>query len=486
MVIALQAADTTPWYAITATIAGYLVTLILIRSVLLTKKAQSSSTVAWILVILLIPLLGGVLFIIFGINRVDRRRRVKDAKDRSIRRQLPGISQYQILPSEVESEIARNVFRLANRVDRHLLTTGNDIRVITDTNQTLGLIEQAIGAARETIHLEYYIWQRDKTGVKLRDLVIRKAREGVRVRFLYDGIGSLYLNNRFLQPMRDVGIEAAAFLPGASLRERWSLNLRNHRKIVVVDGRIGFTGGMNIGDEYLGRNRRRGYWRDTHLRAEGASVLQLQQVFAEDWYYATNEALTDLSLFPDTDEPGSMMAQAIASGPTGHLNTSRVVFFEAINQARRSIQLTTGYFVPPLDLAQALESAALRGVRVRLLVPGRSSYPWTIYAGRSYYESLFDAGVEVYEYQRGAMHAKTITIDGEWSLVGGANLDMRSLALNFEVGIALCDRHIAHQLETQFEADLQQSRRINPEAWSNRQTWRVLAENGCRMFSPVL
>ena len=485
-------ATTTPWYAITATLAGYLLTLILIRWVLLTKKEQSASTVAWIMAIILIPLLGGALFILFGINRVDRRARLKGAKDRAIRRQLPNISRYQVLPSEIESPLTRNIARLADTIGPNCLTDGNDIRVMNDTHETLGLTEQAIESAGQTIHLAYYIWRRDKTGTRLRDLIIRKAREGVKVRFLYDGIGSLFLNERFIRPMREAGIDVASSLPGTTIRERWSLNLRNHRKIVVVDGKIGFTGGMNIGDEYLGRSHNCGYWRDTHLRVEGPTVLQLQQTFAEDWFYATNEPLTDLALYPDSDDPGKTNAQVIASGPTGDKNLSRLVFFEAIAQARRSIQLTTGYFVPPPEFIQALVAAALRGVRVRILVPGRPSYSWKIdylapvYAGRSYYENLLEAGVEIYEYQRGVMHAKTMTVDGTWSLVGGANFDARSLMLNFEVGLAISGPRIAQQLEEHFATDLEDSLRIDPEHWSNRPTRRILAENACRMFAPVL
>lgn len=472
--------------AAAATLAGYLLTLFLIRSVLLTKKEQPSSTVAWIMVIVLIPLLGGLLFVIFGINRVDRRVRAKGATDRAIRRQFPRTASYQVFQTELKSPVARAISLVANRISSTPVTAGNDVLVMANTHHAMGLIEQAISLARHSIHLEYYIWQRDKTGTDLRDLVIRKARDGVKVRFLYDGIGSLYLNERFLKPMRDVGVEVAAFLPGATLRERWSFNLRNHRKIIVVDGKIGFTGGMNIGDEYLGRCRHRGYWRDTHLRVEGPAVLHLQKVFAEDWYFATNERLADPDFYPEHVESGNMMAQVIASGPLGHHNSSRLTFFEALAQARRSIQITTGYFVPPADLAQALETAALRGVHVQIMVPGRSSYLWTIFAGRSYYESLLDVGVEIYEYQRGALHAKTMTVDGEWSLVGTANVDARSLLLNFEVGLAITDRGVAEQLERQFELDIKDCLQIDPKTWHERPTWRVLSENAFRMFAPVL
>lgn len=473
------------WLAATLTVAGYLLTLLLLRWVLLIKKEQPSSTVAWVMAIVLVPYVGGLLFLIFGVNRVDRRARLKVAADRAIERQLPSLTSYPILPEELTSPLSQTLMRLAARVGRTPPVGGNDVRLLTDTHEVQGLIEQAIGAAQSSIHLEYYIWQRDRTGTRLRDLVVSKAREGVSVRFLFDGVGSLLLNNRFLRPMRDAGAQVAAFLPGATVRERWSLNLRNHRKIVVVDGRVAFTGGMNVGDEYLGLSRERGYWRDAHLRVRGPAALQLQQVFAEDWFFATAQPLTDLALYPDPGEPGDTVAQVITGGPTGPNNPTRLVMFEAIGQARHSIHLTTGYFVPPLELARALEAAAMRGVRVRLMVPGRSSYLWTIYAGRSYYDSLLAAGAEIYEYRRGAMHAKTLTVDGRWSLVGSANLDSRSLMLNFEAGLAIDDPRIAAQLERRFEQDIPDCLTIDPHTWPERSAWRGIAENTFRMFAPI-
>lgn len=473
------------WLAAALTFGGYLLTLVLLRWVLLTKKEQPSSTVAWAMAIILVPYVGGLLFLIFGVNRVDRRARLKAAADRAIDRQLPGVTPYQVLPEELDDPLSATLMRLASRVGRIPPTAGNDVRLMTDTNEAQGLLEQAIASAESSIHLEYYIWQRDRTGTRLRDLVVSRAREGVEVRFLYDGVGSLLLNNRFLRPMRDAGVRVAAFLPGATFRERWSLNLRNHRKIVVVDGRVGFTGGMNVGDEYLGLSRDRGYWRDAHLRVEGPAVLQLQQVFAEDWFFATGEPLTDLALYPDPGEPGGLVAQVVTGGPTEANGPTRVLMFEAIGQARGSIHLTTGYFVPPLELARALEAAALRGVKVRLMVPGRSSYLWTIYAGRSYYDSLLAAGTEIYEYRRGALHSKTLTVDGRWSLVGSANLDSRSLMLNFEAGLAIDDTRIACQLERRFDDDVPDCLAIDRDAWPARSAWRGLAENTFRMFAPI-
>lgn len=467
-------------------LGGYLITLPLIRWVVLTKKRQPMSTVAWILAIILLPYLGGVLFLFFGINRVERRRETKKAARRNVAVHLPSFVDRHDSNSPPLNEAQTHLMLLAQRVSGTVPTPGNGIEVLADTNLTLRRIELAIQEARESVHLEYYIWRPDKTGTRLRDLLVEKARAGVKVRFLYDGFGSLFLRRGFLKPMRDAGVSLATFLPGQSLRERWSINLRSHRKIVVADGQIGFTGGMNIGDEYLGRNKKFGYWRDTHLEMRGPTVLQLQRVFAEDWYYATGEELTHLQGFPQPAEAGDVFAQVVSGGPDAEADAFHSLLFSAINEAREKVTLATSYFVPTDPLVMALETAALRGVRVRLLVAGKSAHYWTVLAGRSYYDTLLSAGVEIHEYKRGILHSKTLTIDGCWSLVGTPNFDARSLLLNFEVGVAMYDPRIAAQLEQQFEHDLQHARTIRPEHWNMRPLRQVFAENVCRLFSPIM
>lgn len=255
-------------------VIGYLVTLLFIPYVLLQKRKPPVSKLAWIMGIVALPFFGTFLFIVFGINRVERRAAIRQAARRQLEQLLPIMGQYEALPGETFDSELQGLIRLADRISPSRLCFGNTVEIVSDTNRTLGLIEQAILSARESIHLEYYIWQPDRTGRRLRDLLIRRAAEGIKIRFLFDGIGSLFTGKKFLQPMVAAGIEVASALPGASFRERWSINLRNHRKIVIVDGRVGFTGGMNIGDEYIGRNRQLGFWRDTHLRLTGPLVLQ--------------------------------------------------------------------------------------------------------------------------------------------------------------------------------------------------------------------
>ncbi len=446
---------------------GYLMQLGLIPMLMLNRRKHPSSMTAWLMAMLSLPILGGVLFLIFGINRVERKTQRKAHASRAIGRGLPELSQYQYIPDAMLSKQQLELMRLANRVAETVPTTGNRIEILSDTNKTFGLIEEAVLSAKDHLHLEYYIWQPDETGTQLRDLLIQKAREGVKVRFLYDNVGSMRLGKKFLKPMRDAGITVAAFLPGVNWY-RWSINMRSHRKIVIVDGKTGFTGGMNIGNEYLGKDPKLGYWRDTHLRMFGPCVLQLQQIFAEDWYYATKEELTDPQYYSSTDEAGPITAQVLAGEPAGDVAVFHQIMFAAINNAERNITLATSYFVPTEPLAAALESAAYRGVKVRLLVSKHSAHMTTIWAAQSSYESLLRAGAEIHEYERGLLHSKTLTIDGCWSLVGSPNFDARSLLLNFEVGVVMYDTKAAHHLEQDFEEDIQYANELNLAKWMAR------------------
>lgn len=472
-----------------ATVAVYLATLLLIRWVLLTQSRTPAASVAWILAIIFLPIFGGILFIIFGINRVERRRRIRAIAEREAQDLIGNPwSQHPIVRANLFCGPCERIATVIDRACDFQPTSGNDVEIMADTNRTLGRIEQAILAAEKSVHLEYYIWEPDQTGQKLRDVLIDRAREGLVIRFLYDSFGSMSLRHKFFVPMKDAGIEVAPFSPGQTFRERWSLNLRSHRKIVVVDGKVGFTGGMNIGDEYLGKSKKIGAWRDTHVRLEGPSVLQLQQVFTEDWYYATGKELSDDAYFPTPHNAGVKRVQIASGGPLSEPRPFHAVFFTAIAEATDEILLTTSYFIPTEPLAMALEAAALRGVRVRLLIPGRTAHlaPVTVYAGRSYYASLIESGCEIYEYDEGMLHAKTLVVDRRWSMVGTPNFDARSVQLNFECAAAFYDEAEADQLAEQFESDLRFASPITASWLKRRTTRQKLIENGLRLFAPVM
>lgn len=470
----------------TISIVSYTLTLTLVPMLLLANKRWPASTVAWLMAIVTVPILGGLLYLAFGIDRMESKVRRRRASTQAMSRSLPRLATGHLHSLQGLPESQQQLMRLAKSVAGSSATVGNRVQLFHHSPDAFAAIQHAIANAEQSIHLEYYIWQPDNIGTKLRDLLIEKSKQGVRVRFLYDSIGSMRLKHAFLQPMRDAGIEVAVFLPGRSLRDAWSINFRSHRKIIVIDGHYGFTGGMNVGDEYLGKSKHFGYWRDTHLRLEGPAVLQLQEVFATDWHSATGDDLSDDQLFPSPIEPGRIAAQVVAGGPDMDPSVFHSLMFTAITEARRSVTLATSYFVPTPGLCAALTAAALRGVRTRVLVSGPVTYWTTYHAARSFYEELLAAGVEVYEYRRGQHHAKTLTIDGHWSLVGTPNFDPRSVYLNFEVGVVMYDHGIALQLEHHFEEDIKHTQKFELESWRQRSTWERLKENSCRMFVPIL
>lgn len=455
--------------------------------VVILRTRQPLAAVAWILGIILMPGIGSFLYLATGTTRVARKTRRKQLAREALEPQLPSLTSHEVAPPPDPNENVRTeLMALACRIAETRPTWGNAVEVITDTNRAYGLQEQAIRDAKNHIHVEYYIFQPDETGLRFRDLLIAKAREGVRVRFLYDAVGSLRLGRRFLRPMWDAGIQAECFLSVNPLRRRWVFNLRNHRKILVVDGEVGFTGGVNVGNEYIGRQSQFGYWRDTHMVLRGPAVLQLQQVFALDWFFATDEELVAPELYPAAGEPGDQILQILASGPDLPVEVCHELFFSAISAARRHVLIETCYFVPPDSIRVALMSAAHRGVDVQIILPGRSAHLTALLAAQSYYEELLAAGCQIFEYTEGLMHSKMMTIDGEWSYVGSANLDNRSLRLNFEVGAVFYGPRMAGELESVFHTDRTRSRPLELAAWSSRSIVRRLAENTCRLMSPVL
>jgi cardiolipin synthase len=264
------------------------------------------------------------------------------------------------------------------------------------------------------------------------------------------------------------------------------VNLRNHRKIVVVDGRVGFTGGVNVADEYRGRMRGIGEWRDTHLRIEGPASQALQRVFLQDWYFATGEALDPSAYFPVVPESGSAMLAIVPSGPDTRTEAIHRLFFAAIASARERVLITTPYFVPDQAMVVALSVAAMRGVEVRLILPARSNHRVTFHAGRSFYEELLEAGVHIHEYTPGMNHAKTMVVDGRIVLVGSANMDMRSFRLNFEVHALIHDQPTAEKLEALFAKDLEVTSAVSRQEWQRRPFTNRIAEGAGRFVSPLL
>ena len=376
--------------------------------------------------------------------------------------------------------------RLADRLDAYPLTAGNKITLYSEGRPAFDALFEAVRAAKHHIHVEFFIIQYDNLGRQFLDLLTEKARQGVQVRLIYDAMGSHRLGWWKLRHLRRAGGRHAAFLPLSLLRRRIQINLRNHRKILVVDGRIAFTGGLNIGDEYLGLNRRLGHWRDTSFLVEGPAVESLQRVFIEDWDFAAEESIEGEEYFQADPKAGDIEVQVIHSGPDQEVKSIREVYFAAMFKARQRLWITSPYYVPDQGLRDALCLAGRSGVDARLLLPYRADHYTVHFAGQYYLGDLLDAGVKVYQYTNGFVHSKVWLADGQWASVGTANLDNRSLLLNFEVNCLIYTPKVVAELEEQFRKDLEQAILIEPKVFARRPLAEKMLENVSRLFSPVL
>lgn len=470
---------------------GFLLGLISLPR-LLVERRDSTATLSWLLAILFIPFLGLLAYWLFGSVRIKRVRRRKarvhhalaEASDRSAALPLKRFAR----PTESRETLSvlETAMRLADRISKATATSGNRFDLLLDGDAAFAAIEEAIRSARHHVHVEFYIYRPDGIGTRIRDLLIEKLRQGVEVRLLYDHAGSFSLKASFLAPLVAAGGEVAAFLPVLRISRRFNMTLRNHRKIVVCDGRVGFAGGINVGDEYLRGGARRTRWRDTHARIEGPAVLRLQEVFAEDWYFTTSRDLLDSQHFPEPEAAGDELVQVLASGPDQPWEVIHRILFTAITQAEHSVLITTPYLIPDQAMQVALQTAALRGVDVRILIPRRSDHRLIDYAARSFLPELIAAGVRVFAYGAGMMHAKTAVVDGVWSTVGSANMDIRSFRLNFEANLVVYGRNLAMRLTDVIEADLLNATEIRLASLKRRPYRDRVLEGACRILSPVL
>lgn len=468
--------------AVLSFLAHDFIVICLIPTVLLRRK-EPAATTAWIFAILLMPFIGAVAFLAFGNDRMAKQAGARQERKRRVRTSLPRIMTDIGSPIAVKGQL--QLYKLLENVNVLPVLMGNQVEVFQDMNVNYARQLQAIEAAKHHIHIEYYIFQQDTIGHRFRDALMAAAKRGVEVRFLYDAVGSMGLTRSFLRKMRESGIEVAPFIPFNLLTRRWIFNFRNHRKILVVDGKFGFLGGANIGEEYLGQGSA-GDWADTHLAITGPAVNHLQRVFAEDWAFASSQQLTKGEYYPRLHQTGDVIAQIVPGGPDQEVPVYKQLYFSAVTNAVEKIRITTPYFVPTEATLLALTSAARRGVDVRVLVPNRSTHTFVKLASESYYEDLLEAGVKIYEFDRGFLHSKVVTVDNRWSVAGTANFDNRSMVLNFEIGIALYDVHLTLQLDKAFDENLKHSTQLDLEQWRNRSLLKRTVQSFARLFSSIL
>ena len=451
---------------------------------LLVHKREPISTISWGLFVILVPLLGPVLYFTFGperlIRQASKRKRVISAHLAQRRESLSNISSKHNLEDKTDL-----FFNLTQNVTHFPRSEGNRILFLHDPQEALRTMISEIEKAQKFIHLEYYIIASDPITENIFDSLIAARSRGVEVRILYDALGSLSLKRFHFKKLKAAGIQIAGFLPFSLLPQRINMNFRNHRKIIVIDGQTAFTGGTNLGKEYLGRPGKH-QWRDFSIQLWGPVCLQLQDVFREDWSFTTQEDLTDKKYFPAPKIEGKAKIQVIDSGPDTSFQSLHRALFGAITSAKNQISLMTPYFVPDSSILTALEVASLKGVDLKIVLPRKNDQPLVRLASRSFYSELLRAGVKIFEFAPKILHAKLMTIDDEFTLIGSGNMDIRSFRLNFEITLLVEDPDVTQQAQYFFNNDLKNSEPIDLGKFSTRGILVELLENACRLLAPIL
>ncbi len=464
--------------------------IVLIAFFIFVENKNPSRTIAWLLVLFLIPWLGFVLYIVLGRNTFKRKK--SKQKHLSDQQRSKDIAQYQ---SELFSEIDvfNNEKKLNNKLVNLLLknsnaifTVNNSLEILTNGQATFSSIIDAIKKAEHHIHLEYFIIKDDEIGRVIKNLLMDKAQAGVAVRVIYDSVGCWKLSQQYLTDLKEAGVEVFAFFPVIFPILSEDLNYRNHRKIIVIDGSVGFVGGLNIGDEYLGRSKKLGFWRDTHLRIEGEAVLSLQRTFLNDWAFVSQQSIPESREYqPVSQEYGSSIVQIVESGPDSDWFAILQAYFQMISSAEKRIWITTPYLVPQEGVMLGLKTAALSGVDVRIIIPDKADHFFVYWASQDNIEELLEAGVKIYQYKNGFIHSKIIIVDGICASVGTANLDYRSLEINFEVNAFIYDEQAINTLESDFSNDIADSQEIMLSVFRNRKWYYKVLEASGRLVSPL-
>ncbi|SDY81479.1 cardiolipin synthetase 2 [Proteiniborus ethanoligenes] len=456
------------------------------------ERKDPSATWAWLMVLLLVPYLGFVLYLVLGQNL--SRQKIFDTKTvedqligKVLLEQLSYMENNEIIFNDEEMVNYQDMIRMQLITDNSIFTQDNQVEIFTDGIEKFEALLDAINKAEDHIHMLYYIIKNDSLSKKIIEALAKKASEGVEVRLLYDALGGRTLTKRFFRDLTKAGGKVASFFPSRIPLINLRVNYRNHRKLAIIDGKIGFIGGFNIGNEYIGLNKKMGYWRDTHLRIKGSAVHMMQTRFFLDWHHAAKKkANYDIKYYPQIKTKGKTGIQIVSSGPDSEKEQIKHGYLKMINSARESIYIQTPYFVPDQSILEALRIALLSGVDVRLMIPNRPDHPFVYWATYSYIGELIDAGVKAYTYENGFLHAKTMVVDGKISSVGTANIDVRSFKLNFEVNAFIYDTETSVKLKEIFEEDLKFCHEITKEKYLNRSIIIKFKESISRLLSPVL
>ena len=470
----------------------YLLTVLMVAFNIVLENRNPVRTLAWVAVLLFVPLVGMIFYLYFGVNyRKIKMFSMKGLGDMKWLQymsedQKQRVQKTEFLKKEDMKDVRKLMTLLLNN-SKALLTRYNKVDILKNGEETFPAIFTALGRAKRFIHLEYYIIEAGELATRLKDILIAKAKSGVEVRVIFDDVGCWSLPKTYIREMRAAGIQIYPFLPVRFHRIADKANYRNHRKIIVIDGETGFVGGLNFADRYMNGLPGIGIWRDTHLRVKGEAVTSLQIVFLIDWYFVRQELLLNKEDYmPYKKEDGNVIVQTVASGPDSDWASIQQAYFTLINTAKKYVFISTPYFMPGETTLNCIKAAAMGGIDVRILLPHKSDSWLTQWCSRSYVEELLEAGVKVYWYQKGINHSKVIVVDGMMASVGTANMDMRSFDENFEVNLIIYDRNVAKNLAASFVEDMRDSVEESIHKWKFRPKRQKIRESVARLFAPLV
>lgn len=460
-----------------------LISVLLSIYILFKKTAVTSVKIAWVLTLYCVPFVGLFLYLFFGRSQL-KSNAVQRKEQEALVRYVQTLQQDQVAP--LSSLQMKN-----ERLSAKVVTGGNQFEVLTDGTETFEAIFSALNEAQDHIHLFYFIIKEDEVAAKLQQILIKKASAGVNVRFAVDGLGSLKLSDSYLDSLKAVGVEVAVFNPIRSFYHVSRVNWRNHRKVVVIDGKIGFAGGLNVGNEYLGITPKFSHWRDTHLKISGPLVNQLQETFLYDWLYmkntsgSANEFMTE-AYFPAV-AVGSDEGQVIYGGPYDSERLIRDVLFNMIDSAQEKISIASPYFVPDDELLALLRRAARNGIQVEIIIPGKGDRKLSYYGNDYYIESLLSAGIRVYKYDETAfIHCKVMIVDDQIATIGSTNFDIRSFDINHELSVILYCGQGIQTLVSNFKTDRSNAKQITNHELLQRTRWQRIKAKISGLFAPLL
>lgn len=468
-----------PWLYITL-MATYAFSVITVIVVILGENRNPVKSLAWVTILLLLPAVGLILYFFFG-RSIKSKRMISKRKKRRLRRSVEQ-PEFTKNPKGLTCNAAR-ISALANSLTGAPVYSGNSVDVFSDGKSKFNALKADLRQAQKSINLQYYIFENDSLGVEIAEILKEKVSQGVKVRVIYDHVGSFHVNSNFFKHLRKAGVEAYPFFKVAIVPLASKVNWRNHRKMVIIDGKIGYIGGMNIANRYLNGGKKFDSWRDCHLRITGPAVASLQYSFARDWNFMGRELLDET---PEPDYAGTSNLQCVTGGPMSQWNNLAQIFLQAIASAAKRVWIQTPYFLPPEYLLKALQSSALSGVDVRIMLPKRTDAMMLGLATRSYFTECLRSGIKLYFYEPGMLHSKVLIIDDDIASVGSTNFDFRSFEHNFEGNMMIYSEEVNAKLSKIYLADQADSTQVQTDEWKLRPLKQRIKESVWRLMSPIL